>query len=140
MNAHCPLCSPPASADLIANTPCLRVVWANEPHYPCFVRVVWQAHAAEMSDLSAAEQAQVMQAVMAVERAMRAVLAPDKINLASFGNMVPHVHWHIIPRWNDDAHWPHPTWAAAQRAGVAHGESCKQALAQAIVQELSHSE
>lgn len=140
MNAPCPLCSPPASADVIASTPSLRVVWANEPNYPCFVRVVWQAHAAEMSDLNAAAQAHVMQAVMAVERAMRAVLSPDKINLASFGNMVPHVHWHIIPRWTDDAHWPQPTWAMVQRAGVAHGESLKQALAHAIVQALSHSE
>jgi diadenosine tetraphosphate (Ap4A) HIT family hydrolase len=140
MNALCPLCSPPASADVIVSTPSLRVVWANEPHYPCFVRVVWQAHAAEMSDLSIAQQSELLQVVMAVERAMRAVLSPNKINLASFGNMVPHVHWHVIPRWTDDAHWPQPTWAVAQRAGVAHGESLKGALAQAIVQQLSPRE
>ena len=137
MKLTCPLCGPPVDADIIASTTALRVVWANEPLYPCFVRVVWQSHAAEMSDLNAAEQAQLMQAVMAVERAMRAVLAPDKINLASFGNMVPHVHWHIIPRWTDDAHWPQPTWAAAQRGGMAHGESLKSALAQAILQQFS---
>jgi diadenosine tetraphosphate (Ap4A) HIT family hydrolase len=137
MNTPCPLCSPPASADVIASTPNFRVVWANELHYPCFVRVIWVWHVAEMSDLSTAQQSELMQALMAIERAMRAVLSPDKINLASFGNRVPHVHWHVIPRWTDDTHWPEPTWAAAQRSGAVHGESLKSALAQAIVQQLS---
>jgi diadenosine tetraphosphate (Ap4A) HIT family hydrolase len=137
MNAPCPLCTLPASAEVIACAPSLRVVWANEPYYPCFVRVVWTAHVAEMSGLSTAQQSQLIQTVMAVERAMLTVLSPDKINLASFGNMVPHLHWHVIPRWKDDTHWPQPTWATAQRDGVTHGESLKGALAQAIVQQLS---
>ena len=137
MKHTCPLCAPPVDADVIASSATLGVVWANEPLYPCFVRVIWLSHAAEMSDLSDAEQAQLMQAVMAIERAMRAVLAPDKINLASFGNLVPHVHWHIIPRWTDDAHWPQPTWAAVQREGVAHGAALKAALAHEIVRQLN---
>jgi diadenosine tetraphosphate (Ap4A) HIT family hydrolase len=40
---------------------------------------------------------------------------PDKINLASLGNVVPHLHWHVIPRFADDAHFPSPVWAQAQR-------------------------
>jgi diadenosine tetraphosphate (Ap4A) HIT family hydrolase len=41
---------------------------------------------------------------------------PDKINLASLGNVVPHLHWHVIPRWRDDSHFPAPIWATAKRA------------------------
>jgi diadenosine tetraphosphate (Ap4A) HIT family hydrolase len=134
----CPLCQPAAAGAVIATTPLLRVVWADEPLHPCFVRVVWQPHVAEMSDLSAAERNALMASVMAVERAMRQVLQPVKINLASFGNVVPHLHWHIIPRWTDDAHWPSPTWAAppAGRTPAVHGAALKPQLAAAIVAAL----
>jgi len=36
---------------------------------------------------------------------------PTKINLASLGNMVPHLHWHVIARFEGDARWPAPVWA-----------------------------
>ncbi|HXD50505.1 MAG TPA: HIT domain-containing protein, partial [Burkholderiales bacterium] len=38
-----------------------------------------------------------------------------KINLAAFGNMTPHLHWHVIPRNADDAHFPNPIWGERQR-------------------------
>jgi diadenosine tetraphosphate (Ap4A) HIT family hydrolase len=38
------------------------------------------------------------------------VLAPDKINLASLGNVVAHVHWHVIPRYDDDPEPRNPIW------------------------------
>lgn len=136
MTSICPLCQPAAPATLIFANDALRIIWAQDAHYPCFVRVVWTAHAAEMTDLSAAQRAVVMNAVFAVEAAMRAVLNPFKINLASFGNRVAHVHWHIIPRWEDDAHWPEPNWAAPQRIGTAHGLDQQHALAAAIVAQL----
>jgi hypothetical protein len=42
-----------------------------------------------------------------------------KVNLASLGNMVAHVHWHVIARFDWDSHFPSPVWAAAQRASPA---------------------
>jgi len=51
---------------------------------------------------------------------LRDTLQPDKINLASLGNQVPHLHWHVIPRFADDAHFPDPIWAAARREGQMH--------------------
>ena len=51
-----------------------------------------------------------------MEEAQQSVLAPDKINLASLGNMVPHLHWHVIPRWRGDRHFPDPIWAAPRIA------------------------
>ena len=44
--------------------------------------------------------------------------APAKINLATLGNMVAHVHWHVIPRFADDPHFPQPVWGARQREGA----------------------
>ena len=61
----------------------------------------------------------VMRVVAGVEKGLRDLLAPDKVNLASLGNLVPHLHWHVIPRYRDDSHFPEPIWAAPQRVGVA---------------------
>ena len=35
--------------------------------------------------------------------------------MASLGNVVQHLHWHVIPRFEDDAHFPAPVWAQAVR-------------------------
>src|ERR1700679_1797753 len=93
----------------------LRVVLADEPDFPGFCRVIWNAHIAEMSDLSDNEREKLMAAVNGVERAIRRVVAPAKVNLASLGNQVPHVHWHVIPRHSNDSRFPLPIWAPRQR-------------------------
>ena len=92
-----------------------RVIRAEDAAFPAFYRVVWRAHVAEWSDLSLAEQAALMGAVGAVERVLRDALAPTKINLASLGNVVPHLHWHVIARFDWDSHFPAPVWAAPAR-------------------------
>lgn len=95
----------------------LRVVLATgEADYPGFCRVIWHAHVAEFSDLADADRAYLMDVVCAVERAVRRVMQPNKVNLASLGNVVPHVHWHVIPRFSNDAHFPQPVWAPRQRS------------------------
>ena len=112
----CELCENAGGTALWASPVC-RVVRVDDPDYPGFCRVIWQAHVREMTDLPAAARHYLMDVVLAVESVVRQYFAPDKINLASFGNMVPHVHWHIIPRWHDDRHFPQPVWGSVQRDG-----------------------
>jgi len=107
----CPLCAGDGGV-VVWRDQALRVVLPDEPDYPGFTRVVWNAHVAEMTDLTAAQRDRLMRLVFAVERVQRAVLAPDKVNLASLGNVVAHLHWHVIPRWRDDRHFPQPVWGA----------------------------
>jgi diadenosine tetraphosphate (Ap4A) HIT family hydrolase len=90
--------------------------------FPGFCRVIWQAHVCEMSDLSLSARRHLQAVVQATEVAVRQVMQPDKINLASLGNWVPHLHWHVIPRWRDDSHFPAPIWAAALRAVPARAQ------------------
>ena len=111
----CELCREPGGA-MVFQSAQWRVIRAVDAAFPAFYRVVWRAHVAEWSDLSLAEQAGLMGAVGAVERVLRDALQPTKINLASLGNVVPHLHWHVIARFDWDSHYPQPVWGTAQRA------------------------
>jgi diadenosine tetraphosphate (Ap4A) HIT family hydrolase len=104
------------------------VIMVNDEAYPGFVRVIWHDHVREISDLGKAERLALNDAVYRVEGAVRAVMAPLKINVASLGNVVPHLHWHIIPRYADDAHFPAPVWAAAVRITDASVLAARRAL------------
>ena len=113
--ASCPLCETDGGVLLWHDTFC-RVVLADEPDYPGFLRVVLNAHIKEMTDLPPADQQALMRVVFAAEAALREVMRPGKVNLASLGNVVPHLHWHVIPRFADDPHFPNPVWGAKLRA------------------------
>lgn len=110
----CPLCDTPAGTVLWQDAFC-RIVHVGEPDYPGFLRVILNAHVKEMTDLPATDQAALMRVVFAAEAALREVLAPAKVNLASLGNLVPHLHWHVIPRFADDPHFPNPVWGTKLR-------------------------
>jgi len=131
----CELCATPGGAVVWRDSRC-RVVQVEEPGYPGFCRVIWNSHVREMSDLGAADQAHCMNVVFAVERALRQTMSPAKVNLASLGNMVAHLHWHVIPRFGDDPHFPQPIWGARQRDGAATRPGGN-TLAQAISAELT---
>jgi len=113
---ECELCHCPGGEVLWQDDLC-RVITVADPDYPGFCRVILSRHVREMSDLAAADQAALMRVVFAVEATLRHCYQPDKINLASLGNVVPHVHWHVIPRWHDDRHFPAPIWAEPKRTG-----------------------
>jgi len=50
-----------------------------------------------------------------IEKIMIEEFNPSKINIASFGNYVPHVHFHIQARFESDSYFPEPTWGKKQR-------------------------
>ena len=118
MNAKaCELCSLPGGEICWEDGLCRVVLLHGEEGlaYPGYCRVIWRGHVAEMTDLDAADRQHLMDVVFATEAALRRLCRPHKINLASLGNMVPHLHWHVIPRYADDANFPAPIWAAALR-------------------------
>lgn len=132
----CDLCTTDGGTVVLRN-PLLRVVLVDDGDYPGFCRVIVNAHVREMTDLEPGQIARVMGAVFAVEDALRAVLAPLKINLASFGNMTPHVHWHVIPRFADDAHFPQPVWGARQRESHADAIAQRRARLPELMREIA---
>lgn len=127
----CPLCISDGGL-LVVRTPeyrVVRVVDGEEARrFPAFYRLIWAAHVAEFSDLSVTDRHACMDAVTEIERVLRSLLVPTKVNLATLGNVVPHLHWHVIARFDWDSHFPAPIWAAAQRDEVAGGAAARLAL------------
>ena len=116
--AGCELCDS-VGGELLWQDDLCRVILVNDLDYPGYCRVICNRHVREMTDLEASARDRVMRVVFAAEEAVRGVMRPDKINLASFGNMVPHLHWHVIPRFVNDRHFPNSIWGEPQRAGAA---------------------
>jgi len=113
-NIDCHFCTHDGGEILVANT-VLRVIAPEEPEFPGLIRVIWHEHVVEMTDLEPSQRSALMQVVCQVEDLVRKIMNPHKINLASFGNFVPHLHWHIIPRWQDDAFFPESIWGKKLR-------------------------
>ena len=114
MNANCPLCTTDGGELLWKNEE-MRVIFANEPDFPGFCRVIWTEHIAEMSQLSVDQRARLNHVLMLIEKAVLEVMSPDKVNLAALGNMVPHLHWHVIPRFEKDVCFPGSVWSEKLR-------------------------
>jgi len=117
--AGCELCQQPGGR-LVHHDGDWRVVGVDDAAFPAFYRVICNRHVAEFSDLDPAERERCIVLVDAVERTLRERLRPTKINLASLGNVTPHLHWHVIARFDWDSHFPQPVWGLAQRAADAH--------------------
>ncbi len=126
--ASCSLCAGDGGR-LVLRADRWRLIHAQEAGFPGFYRLVWNAHVAEMSDLPPEQRRECLEALMVTEQALREHLSPTKVNLAAFGNAVPHLHWHVIARHDWDSHFPGAFWAQAVRpADVARLEQLQARL------------
>jgi diadenosine tetraphosphate (Ap4A) HIT family hydrolase len=112
--AGCELCAG-AGGRLLWTCDAWRVVRVEDAAFPAFYRVVCNQHVAEFSDLPTLERRRCIDLLCAVERALIETLRPTKVNLASLGNVVPHLHWHVVARFDWDSRFPQPIWAPPQR-------------------------
>ena len=110
----CVLCLPSKYPTMWSNSD-FRVVLINDHSYPGYCRVESILHIKEMTDLSNIKRHELMGIVFVVESILRENLIPDKINLATLGNITPHLHWHIIPRYKNDNHFPESIWSNSKR-------------------------
>lgn len=110
----CVLCHP-QKENVVWKNKELRVIQVDDLLFPGYFRVIWNKHIAEMSDLTDDERQLLEKVLLTVEKVVREQMQPDKINWAQFGNMVPHLHWHIIARYRDDSHFPESIWGLKQR-------------------------
>jgi len=71
----------------------------------------------EMSKVPSEIKFEIYELLDVIEKEMITYYNPKKINIASFGNYMPHVHWHIMARFEKDSYFPEPIWGTKQREG-----------------------
>ena len=82
-----------------------------------WLKVFTQKAHKEFSDCSKEEKEEIWRSLEIIEKEMLDFFKPKKINIASFGNYMPHVHWHIMARFEEDSYFPEPMWGEVQREG-----------------------
>lgn len=113
-----------------------RAITPDDPSLPGVVRLVLNRHCSELTQISKVEQTQLFKLLIAIEKSMRSVLRPEKINIASLGNQVAHLHWHIVPRWQDDPFFPDSIWSPQRRDNAPAELDDRQQRAQIVFAEL----
>ena len=91
------------------------VILEIEPSEIPWVKVFTQRKIKEFSECTATEKTEIFRIIDIVEKSMLNYFDADKINIASFGNLLPHVHWHVMARFEGDSYFPEPMWGTQQR-------------------------
>jgi len=86
-----------------------------EPFEIPWIKIFTQEPIKEFSQCNDTLKLEIFRALDIIEKEMLSFFKPDKINIASFGNYVPHVHFHIQARFKNDSYFPEPTWGKKQR-------------------------
>ena len=85
------------------------IVYLNrDQKHPGRCIVALKGHKTEYFQLTPEENAGYFAEVSQVARAIDALYHPDKINYATYGDGVPHVHVHVVPKYKDGLHWGKP--------------------------------
>jgi diadenosine tetraphosphate (Ap4A) HIT family hydrolase len=92
------------------------VLLLNDARFPWFVLVPRIAGASELTDLSDAQAATLMQEIRTATRVMIELAGPDKVNVGALGNIVTQLHVHVIGRFRSDPAWPGPVWGHGTRS------------------------
>ncbi|MDA8430269.1 MAG: HIT family protein [Geobacteraceae bacterium] len=87
------------------------VVLNRDQFFPGYTLLFTKRHVTELFHLDQTVRAALTEEVSSVAKALHTQFQPDKINYELLGNMVPHIHWHLVPRFATDPLWPRPIWA-----------------------------
>lgn len=69
----------------------------------------------EFSQCDSETKLEIFRCLDVIEKQMLKYFDVKKINIASFGNYMPHVHFHIMARFEEDSYFPEPMWGKIQR-------------------------
>ena len=98
------------ASQLVAELEASRIFLNEDQFFPGYVLLVLRRHVTELYDLSVAERATLMEEVSRVAQALARVFRPVKMNYELLGNLVPHIHWHLVPRLATDPGLRGPIW------------------------------
>lgn len=87
------------------------VVLNRDQFFPGYTLLFSKAHVSELFHLEPAVRCGMIEEISRVSAALHTAFSPAKINYELLGNMVPHIHWHLVPRFTSDPLWPRPIWS-----------------------------
>ena len=110
--ADCLACRPdwPAAEGFIADRGPVRAYLHEDQFFPGWTLLILRRHATELYELDRDERAALMEAVSDVARVLAEVYEAVKMNYELLGNVLPHIHWHLVPRRADDPIPRRPVW------------------------------
>jgi diadenosine tetraphosphate (Ap4A) HIT family hydrolase len=120
-----------ADSLFVRDLPLSQLRLNNVKAAPWLVLVPRRPDIREIYELPSADRAQLMEEIAQASNALTVLYAPDKINVAALGNIVPQLHVHVIARFTGDAAWPDPVW------GLLAGEPYDAGAAEVIVKKLN---
>lgn len=103
-----------------------------EPHAVPWLKVFTTEPYKEFSDCPEPVRRRIWEALDVIEKGMLEYYRPIKVNIASFGNYLPRVHFHIQARFKEDPYFPEPTWGKQQRESALHLPPMAPFIAQVI--------
>ena len=113
MSENCPLCRDESKGcELIGDLAVTRAYLQRSANFRGYCILVLKHHAVELDDLSADERAMLMEDITRAAHTIRKICKPRKLNYEILGNMAPHIHCHIIPRYETDPAWDRAAWFA----------------------------
>ena len=78
-----------------------------------FVTLKW--HTEELYKLSDTDRKNFLEDMSQVAQVLFQTFTPDKMNYELLGNGMPHLHWHLIPRFKTDPFWGRPIWSGSRK-------------------------
>ncbi len=132
MNHSCPICEylkKPSPLKIIEYSD--SILYLNEDQFfkgYCILK--YKEHVKEFFDLTEDARKLLMNHVCFTAKALQTVFSPDKMNYELLGNKVPHLHWHIIPRFKTDPAWPEPIWNHPHSPEIIVAERVQEVIAE----------
>ncbi len=117
----CILCHDNHNEELIIKNDIYKIIKVFNKDYPIYFQIIVNRHIKELSDLPYKDALQIFEAIYLLDQLICDIFRVDKVNIASFGNIVPHLHWHIIGRYKNDKHFPNPIWGDITRQDYQAG-------------------
>ena len=112
--SDCSLCKVPILPILWSDHN-FRIVLVTDQNIKGYLRLEALEHVSEIYQLSSSIRQQMFSLLNIIEINLVNIFHPDKVNIASLGNMTPHVHWHIISRYKHDNYFPESIWSTPIR-------------------------
>ena len=91
------------------------VLLMDDARFPWLILVPRRPGLSELTDLAPEEAGLAFEEIRLAVGVVQALARPDKVNVASLGNVVPQLHIHVVARFRSDPAWPGPVWGVGER-------------------------